>query len=147
LILLDPTYKLPTPFYTLSTMASNYPLSDMTSLNDQFLGQKLVDLPTPSIILDRSLIKKNCTAMLQICKKLDVGFRAHVKSHKTLELSRIQVGDGLQGLEDTPAQFIVSTIAEAENLAAYVKEQQERGRDAGVSCTYGGRWVMICIDV
>lgn len=114
-------------------MALNYPLSDITSLKQSFLGQKIVDLPTPSILLDRNLIKKNCTAMLQICKKLDVGFRAHVKSHKTLELSRIQVGDGLPGLEDSPAQFIVSTLAEAENLAEYVREQQQRGRDAGVS--------------
>lgn len=114
-------------------MASNYPLSDMTSLKKHFVGQKVVDLPTPSIILDRSLIKKNCTAMLQICKKLGVGFRAHVKSHKTLELSRIQVGDGLSGLENTPAQFIVSTLAEAENVVEYVKAQQNNGRDAGVS--------------
>lgn len=133
LILLKPTSKLPTPICTLSMMTSNYPLSDTTSLKEQFLGQKLVDLPTPSIILDRNLTKKNCTAMLQICKKLDVGFRAHVKSHKTLELSRIQVGDGLPGLENTPAQFIVSTLAEAENLAEYVRARQQKGSDAGVS--------------
>ncbi|KAF3047729.1 hypothetical protein E8E12_011542 [Didymella heteroderae] len=113
-------------------MAYNYPLSDVASLKKSFLGQQLVDLPTPSIILDRSIIKKNCTAMLQVSKKLGVGFRAHVKSHKTLELSRIQVGDGLPGLEDTPAQFIVSTLAEAENLLDYVKGEQGRGRDAGI---------------
>ncbi|KAJ4384668.1 hypothetical protein N0V86_000269 [Didymella sp. IMI 355093] len=113
-------------------MANDYPLSDTTSLKARFLGQRLLDLPTPSIVLDRSLIKKNCTAMLQICRKLGVGFRAHVKSHKTMELSRMQVGDGLPGLEDTPAQFIVSTIAEAENLLRGVMEDQDTGRDAGI---------------
>jgi hypothetical protein len=70
--------------------------------------------------------------MLQICSKLGVGFRAHVKSHKTLELSKVMVGDGLPGFEGTPAQFIVSTIAEAENLAEYVTQEQARGRQASV---------------
>lgn len=125
-------------------MASNYPPSDSSALKEQYLGKHLAELPTPSIILDRNLIKKNCTAMLQICAKLSVGFRAHVKSHKTLELSRFMVGDGLPGLENTPAQFIVSTVAEAENLVGFVKESQGRGRDAGVS----GRDVRMlsCID-
>lgn len=116
-------------------MASNYLLSDASSLKEQFVGKHLAELPTPSILLDRHLIKANCTAMLQICKKLEVGFRAHVKSHKTLELSRLQVGDGLPGLENTPAQFIVSTLAEAENLVGFVRGEQGRGRDAGVSST------------
>jgi hypothetical protein len=127
-------------------MANDYPLSDTTSLKARFLGQRLLDLPTPSIVLDRSLIKKNCAAMLQICRKLDVGFRAHVKSHKTMELSRMQVGDGLPGLEDTPAQFIVSTIAEAENLLRGVMEDQDTDRDAGVSSFIkrrGGRWSVL----
>lgn len=113
-------------------MAANYPLSDMSSLKDQFVGKKLTHLPTPSIILDRSLLKKNCAAMLQICNKLDVGFRAHVKSHKTLELSRMMVGDELDGLEGMAAQFIVSTVAEAEHLVEYVRSEQGRGRKAGV---------------
>lgn len=113
-------------------MAHNYPLADVASLKQQFVGQKLTDLPTPSIILDQHLIKKNCAAMLHICAKLGVGFRAHVKSHKTLELSKMMVGDGLPGFESTPAQFIVSTVAEAENLAPFVKEEQERGRQATV---------------
>ncbi|KAF2630167.1 hypothetical protein BU25DRAFT_408750 [Macroventuria anomochaeta] len=110
-------------------MAANYPLSSTPSLQDQFIGRKLTDLPTPSVILDRSLIKKNCTAMLQVCERLGVGFRAHVKSHKTLELSKMMVGDGREG---SPAQFIVSTIAEAENLVEYVRAEQERGREASI---------------
>lgn len=113
-------------------MAANYPLSDAASLRDQFVGKKLTELPTPSVILDRSLIKKNCAAMLQICSKLGVGFRAHVKSHKTLELSKMMVGDGLPGLGGTPAEFIVSTVAEAENLVEYVTQEQGRGRQASV---------------
>lgn len=119
-------------------MTSNYPLSDFCSLKEQFVGKKLNNLPTPSIVLDRSLAKKNCAAMLQVCKKLGVGFRAHVKSHKTIELSKLMVGDGLEGLEGpeglpAAAHFITSTLAEGEHLASYVGELQQKGREASVS--------------
>ena len=113
-------------------MAQSYPPSQMSLLKERFVGKKLTELPTPSIILDRSKIEKNCTAMLQVCSKLSVGFRAHVKSHKTLELSRLMVGDGLPGLEHTPAHFIVSTLVEAENLVEYAKGEQARGRECSV---------------
>ena len=109
-------------------MAHNYPLSPVDALKQQFLGKRLVELPTPSLILDRSLLRKNCTAMLDVCSKLGVGFRAHVKSHKTLELSQMQVG----AEQSQPANFIVSTIAEAENLLPYLCYAQGVGREASV---------------
>jgi D-serine deaminase-like pyridoxal phosphate-dependent protein len=70
--------------------SSNYPLPNLSSLQLQYVGQPLTSLPTPAAILDRSIIRKNCDAMLNVCKELGVGFRAHVKSHKvrlTLSLS------------------------------------------------------------
>jgi D-serine deaminase-like pyridoxal phosphate-dependent protein len=109
----------------LQAPGANYPISRKTAIASQYVGQRLQDLPTPAIVLDRSKIKKNCTAMLQVCKKLDVGFRAHVKSHKTLELSALQVG------ETGPANFIVSTLIEAEHLANFVSgEQTKVGKQA-----------------
>jgi hypothetical protein len=61
---------------------SNYPLSSHASLANQFVGQKLESVPTPAVVLDRAIIRRNCDAMLNVCKELGVGFRAHVKSHK-----------------------------------------------------------------
>jgi hypothetical protein len=115
---------------------SNYPLSSQGSLASQYVGQRLEDLPTPAIILDRYKIKKNCAAMLQVCQKLNVGFRAHVKSHKTSELSKLQVG------ETGPANFIVSTVMEAEQLCMFVAECQSKGREASVSQTHELRRTM-----
>jgi hypothetical protein len=46
---------------------------------------------------------------------------------KTLELSKLQVG------ESGPANFIVSTIIEAENLVPCLIEYQGKGREASVS--------------
>jgi D-serine deaminase-like pyridoxal phosphate-dependent protein len=104
----------------------NYPLANHASIVKQHVGKKLQDLPTPAVILDRSKIIRNCNAMLQVCQELDVGFRAHVKSHKTLELAKLQIG------ETGPANFIVSTVVEAEHLLPFVKECQSKGRGASV---------------
>ncbi|KAH7095335.1 putative serine dehydratase domain-containing protein [Paraphoma chrysanthemicola] len=114
-----------------------YPLSSPSTLKSHFLHRPISSLPTPALILDRSKLVKNCNAMLQVCQKLGVGFRAHVKSHKTLELSKLQVGDGGHAEEKGKgrADFVVSTLIEAENLAGYVKECQESGR--GGSILYG----------
>jgi len=109
------------------TSTPNYPIPSQADLASQYVGKRLQDLPTPAVILDRAKLKKNSDAMLHVCQKLDVGFRAHIKSHKTLEMSKMQVGDS------GPAHFIVSTVVEAEHLAGYVKECQEQGRDASVS--------------
>ncbi|EUC41971.1 hypothetical protein COCMIDRAFT_8377 [Bipolaris oryzae ATCC 44560] len=104
----------------------NYPLPSSSSLAAQFVGKTLNELPTPAVVLDRALIKRNCNAMLNVCKELGVGFRAHVKSHKTAELSKLQVG------EEGAANFIVSTIIEAEKLAELVVKEQGKGRDASI---------------
>ncbi|KAL1601745.1 hypothetical protein SLS60_006660 [Paraconiothyrium brasiliense] len=61
---------------------ANHPLPSLASLQLQYVGKKLEDLPTPAVVLDRAVVKKNCNAMLDVCDKLGVGFRAHVKSHK-----------------------------------------------------------------
>ncbi|KAH7394130.1 putative serine dehydratase domain-containing protein [Phaeosphaeria sp. MPI-PUGE-AT-0046c] len=107
-------------------LVENYPLSSKSSLASQYVGQRLQDLPTPALVLDRSKLKRNTAAMLQVCQKLGVGFRAHVKSHKTLELSKLQVG------EDGPANFIVSTLIEAENLQPFVSECQKKERESSI---------------
>lgn len=63
-------------------LSSNYPLPTQSSLLVQYAGKHLNELPTPSAIIDRAVVKRNCDAMLDVCKELGVKFRAHVKSHK-----------------------------------------------------------------
>ncbi|KAF2122124.1 putative serine dehydratase domain-containing protein [Lophiotrema nucula] len=109
--------------------AANYPLPSQASLQLQYVGKDLRDCLTPAAVIDRAIVKRNCNAMLDACKALAVSFRAHVKSHKTLELSKLQVG------EDGPADFVVSTLAEAENLLPFLRECQEKKRSC--SLIYG----------
>ena len=107
----------------------NYPLASHEALLAQFRGQPLSAVPTPAVVLDRALVAKHCASMLRVCGALGVGFRAHVKSHKTLEVSQMQVGaDGA-----APADFVVSTLVEAEALSEWLGQCQREGRKGSVS--------------
>lgn len=73
-------------------------------------GVKITELPTPSFIIDRSRLQKNCDAMRVKAERARVTFRPHVKTHKCVEIGRIQQG-GRNGA------ITVSTLAEARYFA------------------------------
>ncbi|KAF2470288.1 uncharacterized protein BDR25DRAFT_334383 [Lindgomyces ingoldianus] len=107
---------------------SNYPLPSQSSLQLQYVGKNLNDILTPAAVIDRAIVRRNCNAMLNATKSLGVGFRAHIKSHKTLELSKLQVGSDIH----CPAEFVVSTLIEAENLLPFLLECQANGRRCSI---------------
>ncbi|HKR65837.1 MAG TPA: alanine racemase [Thermoanaerobaculia bacterium] len=71
----------------------------------------LTELSTPSFLVDRPVLQRNCARMLDKARSSGVAFRPHVKTHKTVEIGRIQHG-GVAG------PITVSTLAEAERFAA-----------------------------
>ncbi|KPI39999.1 D-serine dehydratase [Cyphellophora attinorum] len=68
--------------------------------------------------------------MLDAVRELSFSFRAHVKTHKTQELTRFQVGQ-----ESKDARIIVSTVAEAEFMTPVLLEYKQKG--AKVNLLYG----------
>jgi D-serine deaminase-like pyridoxal phosphate-dependent protein len=70
----------------------------------------LTDLPTPSFLVDRPTLNRNCARMRDKALASGVAFRPHVKTHKSVEIGRIQHG-GAAGA------ITVSTLAEAEVFA------------------------------
>ena len=46
------------------------------------MGKSIGDVPTPAAVLNVSAARRNCDRMLQACEQLDLGWRAHVKTHK-----------------------------------------------------------------
>lgn len=95
-----------------------------------YKGATLQDVPVPSAILDIAKLRRNCTLMLEAVKELDVSFRAHVKTHKTTELARLQVGESSKDV-----RLIVSTVAELEQLEPLLMEF--KGKGAHVDVLYG----------
>ncbi|KAG0633980.1 hypothetical protein HOY80DRAFT_1018718 [Tuber brumale] len=63
------------------------------------------------------VLEKNCSRVLQAVAALSVGFRPHVKTHKTVEVSRLQLGR-----EDRGGKVVVSTVREAEGLGPLIME-------------------------
>lgn len=111
-------------------ISQTFPLPDREQLVSEYVGKSLKEVPIPSAIFDLSKLKKNCELMLSAVKEVDVGFRAHVKTHKTSQLTKLQVGS-----DSKDVRLICSTIAELENLQPLLKEYQQQG--ASVNILYG----------
>jgi D-serine deaminase-like pyridoxal phosphate-dependent protein len=70
-----------------------------------------MDFQTPAFLVDRAIVRRNCEAMREKARLSGVGFRPHVKTHKSVDIGRMQHG-GATG------PITVSTLAEAELFAA-----------------------------
>lgn len=70
------------------------------------------EINTPAFLVDHTIVQRNCDAMRNKAQRSNVVFRPHVKTHKTIEVARMQFG--------SPAGPItVSTLAEAEFFAQH----------------------------
>ncbi|KAG6000682.1 hypothetical protein E4U54_001336 [Claviceps lovelessii] len=105
-----------------------YPSPPRQVLAELYLGKCLGDVPTPAAVINIAAVRRNCERMLQTCDQLDLGWRAHVKTHKTVEITQLQVGKDA----NRPVNIIVSTLAEAEFLLPMLKEHRNRGRRVNI---------------
>ncbi|KAK2750361.1 hypothetical protein FQN57_003841 [Myotisia sp. PD_48] len=106
---------------------TNYPNADVKS---QYVGRLLQDIDGPLAVIDRVVAKRNCQVMLDTADELGVLFRAHVKTHKTTEITRYQVGE-----KSDTVRLVVSTLAEAEQLQPFLEECRQK--DRAVDVIYG----------
>ncbi|HQT77306.1 MAG: hypothetical protein B7Z80_19515 [Rhodospirillales bacterium 20-64-7] len=67
----------------------------------------LADLPTPCLVLDRSILARNLKTMASAVARLGVPLRPHMKTAKSIDVARL-------ALEGQPGGITVSTLAEAE---------------------------------
>ncbi|KAF7911022.1 uncharacterized protein EAF01_002530 [Botrytis porri] len=103
------------------------PSASKEELVKEYVGKSLHDVPCPAVVLDISKLRKNCTDMLETVDSLKCGWRAHIKTHKTTELTRLQIGDG-----PGPANIVVSTVVEAENIVPLLLEYKNEGRAVNI---------------
>ncbi len=69
-------------------------------------------LRTPSLLLDLARVRRNASRMSDVARRNNVRLRPHVKTHKCIEVARIQTA-GHDGA------ITVSTLAEARAFAKY----------------------------
>ncbi|KAG8732931.1 hypothetical protein FRC11_010024 [Ceratobasidium sp. 423] len=84
-------------------------LPDKEALVSEFRGKSLTQLRTPALVIDRATFADNCARMHERAAKLGTGFRAHVKTHKTAEGTRLQ----LKSSAAETNSVVVSTLMEA----------------------------------
>ncbi|KAJ4003559.1 hypothetical protein NW766_012007 [Fusarium irregulare] len=81
-----------------------------------FIGKSISELPTPSLVVNLPVLKQNIDALHQDVEKLGIGFRPHVKTLKTLEVTRLMLAGGkYKGM-------IASTIPEIKGALPLVEE-------------------------
>ena len=73
---------------------------------------KLSELDTPALLLERSKVEANAQRMRSHIASLGPKLRLHVKTAKSLEVTRLVQGE-------TPGPITVSTLKEAEEFAAH----------------------------
>src|SRR3712207_764829 len=69
-------------------------------------------IKTPSLVLDAGRVRRNAERMSARVRGLGASLRPHVKTHKCVEVARIQTEGGAGGIT-------VSTLAEARAFAAH----------------------------
>jgi len=66
---------------------------------------------TPCLLVDVDRLEANIAAMAELARNRELALRPHAKTHKCLEIARLQVSSGAVGLT-------VATVSEAEVFAA-----------------------------
>ncbi len=76
---------------------------------------KLADLPTPCLVLDRSILRRNLDTMARAVARHDVALRPHMKTAKSIDVARIALNTPLV----QTIGITVSTLAEAEYFVGH----------------------------
>ncbi|OAX44262.1 hypothetical protein K503DRAFT_765231 [Rhizopogon vinicolor AM-OR11-026] len=95
------------PILQTKTTLLNPPEKD--ALVAEFVGKPLNSLRTPAFIVDRAVFAKNCKKMHENARDWGATFRAHLKTHKTVEGTKLQL---ISDAGRTSA-VVVSTLVEA----------------------------------
>ncbi|KAL2682877.1 hypothetical protein Neosp_007335 [[Neocosmospora] mangrovei] len=81
-----------------------------------YIGKPISELPTPSLVINLPVLKQNVDTLHRDVEKLGIGFRPHVKTLKSLEVTRMMLAGGkYRGI-------VASTIPEIKGALPLVKE-------------------------
>lgn len=72
-------------FFTMEQTVTNitpYLFEWKQSLKNSMVGKKLSELRTPSLVIDKAILKRNCQQLGKIRTELNTNIRIHVKTHK-----------------------------------------------------------------
>jgi D-serine deaminase-like pyridoxal phosphate-dependent protein len=62
------------------------------------IGKVVEEIDTPALIVDRERLEANIQRFAQVAAQAGVALRPHIKTHKTLEIARMQLAAGARGI-------------------------------------------------
>src|SRR5215467_6685337 len=75
------------------------------------VGLLAADLDTPALLVDLGVMEANIARIASVCRQHGVGWRPHLKGHKTIEIARKELAAGAIGVT-------CAKLGEAEVMAA-----------------------------
>jgi D-serine deaminase-like pyridoxal phosphate-dependent protein len=58
----------------------------------------IMTLSTPALVIDEARVRANITRWQSLANQYGVALRPHIKTHKTLEIARMQIAAGAKGI-------------------------------------------------
>jgi D-serine deaminase-like pyridoxal phosphate-dependent protein len=85
----------------------------MTILNEDLVGipGAAAKIQTPALVIDLDIFERNVARMVAHAKHVGIGLRPHAKTHKSVEIAKLQIAAGANGI-------CCAKLGEAEALAA-----------------------------
>ncbi|KAF2089039.1 hypothetical protein K490DRAFT_64249 [Saccharata proteae CBS 121410] len=80
-----------------------------------FIGKPAKELPTPAFVLSKPVLERNTQRLLNDVKNAGISFRPHVKTLKSLEVTKMMLGGVHKGV-------VASTLREIRGLLPLVEE-------------------------
>ncbi|OZJ01633.1 hypothetical protein BZG36_05418 [Bifiguratus adelaidae] len=118
---------------SIYAIENRFAIPQKEALKRALVGKRLSQVRTPALVVKRKVVEENCKRLGDIAKKAGVKLRCHIKTHKTVEGTELQLVLG-----DTDA-IIVSTLAEANLVIHSHLTEQGILKDAGIpSCVLLG---------
>ena len=62
------------------------------------IGKSLSEIETPQMLLDKTRLQNNIQHISQLANALDLKVRPHIKTHKCIEILRLQLDAGAVGI-------------------------------------------------
>ncbi|KAK4497620.1 hypothetical protein PRZ48_010273 [Zasmidium cellare] len=81
----------------------------------QFIGKHKLSLPSPSLCISLPIVKNNAAQLHDNISKAGVTMRAHLKTNKTTEVTRIMLGN-------VSKKVAISTLPEAQGLKSLIAD-------------------------
>jgi D-serine deaminase-like pyridoxal phosphate-dependent protein len=88
------------------------------------------DLSTPAVVIDLDVLERNVSRMAEAARVRGVSLRPHAKTHKTLEIARLQLEAGATGLTvaKTSEAEVYADAGFADIFVAYPVVGADKGR-------------------